>query len=780
MAYPKSIRRKAPPPYRKEVYGVLFFAAGFFISLALFSYHAADPGFNAASNTGEIENLGGIIGAYLADFLLTALGLCSYVSAGLAFLLSALKFKGQTLSVQLKEGLYYSLLLLFVAILFELHFPMVRIAGQNFAGGGAMGSLFGRLLVNYLNPIGAEIVALTGLLLAFILATQIKISSLAANSWRLLRYFGFHLLQWGTVSLERGKKGLRIFWIWLKGHFYSMFGPEPEEASATEPVEIKIHQPKPTLALVPVSAAAPKPNEPKIFERADQPVKAAPDKQLHFQKVRMGGFELPPLSLLDAPSEERQTVSEQILKKNAQLLEAKLKDYDVEGRVTEIHPGPVVTMYEFEPVAGTKVNKIVNLESDLSLSMGGKSIRVVPHLPGKAALGIEIPNHERETVRLKEILESPLFQKSKSILTLGLGKDIEGHPAISDLARMPHLLIAGATGAGKSVGLHAMIISMIYKSTPEDVRVILVDPKRLEMNVYDGIPHLLLPVVSEPKQAVAALKWAVREMERRYKLLADAGVRHIAGYNEKIKTGAIAILSEEEAQQKLEENKEAICHTGKLQYLVIIIDELADMMMAASQEFEETITRLAQMARAAGIHLILATQRPSVDVITGLIKANFPTRISYKVSAKHDSRTILDQIGAETLLGNGDMLFMPPNAPSLVRIHGALVTEAEIGRVVEHLKAQAEPVYDLSLLETPLEAANGLAEFDEEDNQIYDQAVRIVAEARQASISMIQRRLKIGYNRAARMIERMEAEGVIGPADGAKPREVLAGGLEPS
>ncbi|MBI4125444.1 MAG: DNA translocase FtsK, partial [Deltaproteobacteria bacterium] len=511
-----------------------------------------------------------------------------------------------------------------------------------------------------------------------------------------------------------------------------------------------------------------------------QPVHAAQDKQLHFQKVRMTGFEFPPLSLLDSPSEDRQPVSESVLKKNAQLLEAKLKDYDVEGRVTEIHPGPVVTMYEFEPVAGTKVNKIVNLESDLSLSMGGKSVRVVPHLPGKAALGIEIPNHERETVRLKEILESPSFQKSKSALTLGLGKDIEGHPVVSDLTRMPHLLIAGATGAGKSVGLHSMITSMIYKSTPEDVRMILVDPKRLEMNVYDGIPHLLLPVVTEPKQAVAALRWAVREMERRYRILADAGARHISGYNEKIKNGSIAVVTEEEAEQKLQENKEAICHTGKLQYIVIIVDELADMMMAASREFEETITRLAQMARAAGIHLILATQRPSVDVITGLIKANFPTRISYKVSAKHDSRTILDQIGAETLLGNGDMLFMPPNAPNLIRIHGALVTESEIGRVVGHLKEQAEPVYDMSLLETPVGETNGLGAFDEEDNQLYDQAVRIVSEARQASISMIQRRLKIGYNRAARMIEKMEAEGVIGPQDGAKPREVLVGSMETS
>ncbi len=457
-----------------------------------------------------------------------------------------------------------------------------------------------------------------------------------------------------------------------------------------------------------------------------------------------------------------------------------MKDYDVEGRVTEIHPGPVVTMYEFEPTPGTKVNKIVNLESDLSLTMGGKSIRIVPHLPGKAALGIEIPNHERELVRLREIIESAAFQKSKSALSLSLGKDIEGRPQTSDLTKMPHLLIAGATGAGKSVAIHSMILSILYKSSPEDVRLILVDPKRLELNTYDGISHLLLPVVSEPKQAVAALRWALREMERRYKLLSEVGTRNILGYNEKIKLGQIKLVSEEEAKQQLEVNKEALCHTGKLFYIVIIIDELADMMMIASREFEETITRLAQMARAAGIHMILATQRPSVDVITGLIKANFPTRISFKVSAKHDSRTILDQIGAETLLGAGDMLFMPPNASNLVRIHGSLVTEAEVARVVAYIKDQGTPTYDLidQLEVAAEEEANGIEEVDEEDGKLYDVALRMVAETRQASISMIQRRLRIGYNRAARMIEKMEAEGVVGPADGAKPRQVLVGGVE--
>lgn len=788
MSYTKSIRRKEPPPYRKEVYGLLFFAIGFFVSLSLFSYHATDPGFNSASARAEIANFGGIVGAYLADLLLTSLGLCAYVTAAVAFLASCLKFKEQGLNLKLKSLVYYLFLLAFTATLFDLHFSTIHISGQAFAGGGVLGSFFGQFLVRYLNPIGAEIVVLTGLVLFFTLATQLKISSLAINGYRLLSYFGFHLAQWSRVTFERSKKGMKLTGIWLKGQFLSMFGPGGEEEKA----EVKIHKPKP-LNLVPVptkpqsqmlaqaqTQANPATSEegPKIFERADTEKKSPKEHQLQFLKVSGHGFNLPPVSLLDPAPLSTASVNDEVLKKNAQLLENKLKDYDVEGRVTEIHPGPVVTMYELEPVPGTKVNKIVNLESDLSLTMGGKSIRIVPHLPGKAALGIEIPNHEREIVHLREIIESPAFLKSKSSLSLGLGKDIEGRPQIADLTKMPHLLIAGATGAGKSVALHSMIISMLYKTTPEEVRLILVDPKRLELNAYDGVPHLLLPVVTEPKQAVAALKWALKEMERRYKLLADVGTRNILGYNEKIKQGLITLVSEEEAKKKQEENKEALCHTGKLFYIVIIIDELADMMMIASREFEEMITRLAQMARAAGIHMILATQRPSVDVITGLIKANFPTRISFKVSARHDSRTILDQIGAETLLGAGDMLFMPPNGPNLVRIHGSLVTEAEVARVVTALKEQGEPVFDISLLETPAEEANGLEEFDEEDGQLYDMALRLVAETKQASISMIQRRLRIGYNRAARMIEKMEAEGVIGPADGAKPRQVLVGPME--
>ncbi len=377
---------------------------------------------------------------------------------------------------------------------------------------------------------------------------------------------------------------------------------------------------------------------------------------------------------------------------------------------------------------------------------------------------------------LRQIVSSQPYAKSSGKLSLALGSSTTGHPVVTDLTKMPHLLVAGATGSGKSVAINSFIISILMRSSPEDVRFIMVDPKMLELSVYDGIPHLLLPVVTKPKPAVTAMRWAIREMERRYRLMADAGTRNIIGYNDKLKDGGIKLVTAEEAQQMLATDREAVAHTGKLPYIVILIDELADLMMTASQDMEECITRLAQMARAAGIHLVLATQRPSVDVITGLIKANFPARIAFKVTAKHDSRTILDAIGAETLLGNGDMLFMTPQGGNLIRIHGAYVTDDDISRVVAHLKEQGEPVYDESILAEPENAAGASGEVEEGDDEMYDQAVRLVTETKQASISMVQRRLRIGYNRAARMIERMEAEGVIGPAEGSRPRQVLAQG----
>jgi S-DNA-T family DNA segregation ATPase FtsK/SpoIIIE len=476
---------------------------------------------------------------------------------------------------------------------------------------------------------------------------------------------------------------------------------------------------------------------------------------------------LPTLEVLDEVGPPHRDQSPEELKGQAHFLEQKLRDFGVEGEVVQVLPGPVITMYEFAPAPGIKVSKIVNLQDDLALVMRALSVRVVAPIPGKAAVGIEIPNKRRETVRLRALLDSEEFQTSAAKLTLALGKDILGKPVVTDLALIPHLLIAGATGSGKSVGLNSMICSLLFRATPADVKMIMIDPKMLELSIYDGIPHLLVPVVTNPKKAAVALRRVVEEMERRYQLMASQGVRSIAQYNQTIDAHIVGKETAPEQGVTLEAFPRPM---EKLPYLVVIIDELSDLMMISSREVEDSLTRIAQMARAAGIHLIVATQRPSVDVLTGVIKANFPARVSFQVSSKTDSRTILDANGAEKLLGRGDMLFLSPGTSKSQRIHGAYVSEAEINRLVVAWKDLEQPHYDDSFLvpsgdqDDPEEA-----EYDEK----YDEAVALVARIGQASISMLQRRLRVGYNRAARMIETMEREGVVGPADGVKPREVL-------
>jgi S-DNA-T family DNA segregation ATPase FtsK/SpoIIIE len=445
----------------------------------------------------------------------------------------------------------------------------------------------------------------------------------------------------------------------------------------------------------------------------------------------------------------------------SKLLEKKLEDFGVNGKVVTVLPGPVITTFEYEPAPGVKINKIVNLTDDLALALRATSIRIVAPIPGKAVIGIELPNTTRELVRFKGIIASSVFEKSKSKLTICLGKDILGNPVVAELDKMPHLLIAGATGTGKSVALNAMICSLLYKSTPDEAKLIMIDPKRIELSSYDGIPHLITPVVIDVKKATNALFWAVQEMERRYELLSEKKARNIKQFNQKI---------DKEIKSGREDGQE------KLPFIVIIIDELADLMMAASRDVEVALTRLAQMARAAGIHLILATQRPSVDVLTGIIKANFPTRLTFQVSSKTDSRTIIDSIGAENLLGNGDMLFLPPGTAKLQRIHGAFISEAELARILEFLRGQKKPEYDESVVDVPVREKN-MSE-DQDVDEKYDEAVALIAKTRQASISMLQRHLRIGYNRAARIIEMMEKEGVVGPSDGVKPREVLIQGFD--
>ncbi len=599
-----------------------------------------------------------------------------------------------------------------------------------------------------------------------------------------------------------------------------------------------------------------------------KPTAVAAKKKDQEQFQFVGGrtsFSLPPLDVLEVEKKERSALDKEAFLTTAEKLRAKLADFGISGEVVEIRPGPVVTMYEFLPGPGIKVSKIAALQDDLAMAMEAMRVRIVAPIPGKGVVGIEVPNRDRETVYLKEIAEQDVFQKSVSKLTMCVGKDIEGMPYVFDLAKAPHLLIAGTTGSGKSVAVNSMIMSILLKSTPEEVRFIMVDPKMLELSVYEGIPHLLLPVVTDPKKAALALRWAVEEMERRYQMLSEAGVRNIAGFNKLVETQAAERAAGKPAEEsakkaapkkprkvlvvdvatpedvEVEESTPASASSGpgvaapredvedmreavsfeseespmtaevagdeedemsdavdaaleaasesaspkeekqewkKLPYIVVIIDELADLMMVASREVETYVARLAQMARAAGIHLMVATQRPSTDVVTGIIKANFPTRISFMLRSKPDSMTILGTVGAEALLGMGDMLIMPPTSAHLQRVHGAYVSENEIKHAVDHLKAQGKPVYDDSILKPREEdSEGGGGEEDELSDELYDQALATVSEMRAVSISMLQRKMRIGYNRAARMIERMERDGVVGPADGAKPREVLIRGV---
>jgi len=744
---------------KREIIGILLVAIAVFLFLSLISYDPADPSLFSYSSqkVKVIGNWMGIVGAYVSGLLFQGFGFPSFL---IPFVLGFYAF-GFILRWEWKYPLVklggWAIILLTTSSLFSLWMKPLRIYAQDLLVGGFIGEILSRNLVRYFNLPGATIIFVAILILGFVLGTGISFIGVLR---RLVSGMAKLIDKISTMKMvkreqtERAKKLVKR--KQEKGEVKGEIKGAGEEPWEAPPVVV-------------VDRATPSKKREEIIEQ----------EAFEFAEPRKE-FQLPPVSLLDVETEKRHKIDRDSLVMNSRILEKKLLDYGVEGRVVEVRPGPVITVYEFEPAPGVKVSRIVNLADDLALALSAVTIRIVAPIPGKSVVGIEVPNAVRETVYLKEIIDSDPFRNSKSKLSFGIGKDISGEPFIFDLARMPHLLVAGSTGSGKSVSVNSMISSILFKATAEEVRFLMIDPKMLELSDYEGIPHLLLPVVTNPKKAAIALKWLVDEMERRYTILAEKAVRNIEHYHQKMdkelkekgrvykRRGDTLEGDENKGEERIE----------RLPYIVVVIDELADLMMISSKEVEESITRLAQMARAVGIHLILATQRPSVDVLTGLIKANFPARISFQVTSKVDSRTILDTIGAEHLLGSGDMLFLPPGSAKLIRIHGAFISSAETKRVVEFLRKQGKPNYETSIL-TEVKKEKGATGNEDEYDEKYDEALAFVAETGQASISLIQRRFRIGYNRAARIIEKMEEERVVGPSDGVKPREVLVKKIEP-
>ncbi|WP_456386086.1 DNA translocase FtsK 4TM domain-containing protein [Desulfolithobacter sp.] len=706
--------------FREEATALVSLFLAVFLFLCLLSYSLPLLGENPVLQEPS-TNWCGSFGYYVAHYLFSFFGLTAFFPVAILLYTAAATFvPGDTVNripaiVAGITGILISSSGL-LATVDRLFFPASFITP-----GGYLGQMVWRLLGTFTGPAGSVLILLLVLLFSLMAAVRFSPATAGRHLWSWLCG-----VLWGTLRrlpLERGRRGQE----------------EKPTRSRKEPV---------VSGEIPQDDVLAKPQEGKPDVHAPARIELPdPEEEFALQPLKGGEYHLPPLTLLDRHEPGEMEVDREHYYSVSRILTDKLRDFGVQGSVEGISPGPVVTTYEFAPAPGIKINRIVSLADDLAMVLRVDRVRIVGSIPGKAAIGIEIPNPRRKTVFLSDILLCDTYRKSDSRLSLALGVDVIGRPVVADLARMPHLLIAGATGAGKSVAINAFIASILFKATPDEVRLLMVDPKRIELSVYEGIPHLLHPVVVEPKMASRALIWAVREMERRYKLLEEKRVKSFLSYNE---------VAEE-----------------KLPYIIIIVDELADLMMVASKDVESSIARLAQMARAAGMHIILATQRPSVDVLTGLIKANFPTRISFKVSSKVDSRTILDGSGAEHLLGNGDMLFLPPGAAKLQRIHGAFISEEETERIIEYLKKQGSATYDESVLKVVEQEEAVEDGSPEEYDEKYDEAVAVVTETGQASISMVQRRLRVGYNRAARMIEMMEREGIVGPADGSRPREVL-------
>ena len=741
-----------------EIRWLLQVALALFLLMVLVSYSRRDPSWTHAVQVERIANWGGRVGAWTADILLLLFGLSAYWWIVLLARRVAANYRRitrhETLSDDeperdggwLAEALSFALVLIASDGIEAMRMWSLK-AQLPRAPGGIVGDAVARGVQHALG--------FTGGTLALLFALAIGLSLFFRFSWlSVAERVGDAIINAVTLArMHRDEKRDR--------KAGQMAAVKREGKVERNRVRLEEHEP---VTIVPPVITPPK------SERVEK------ERQVPLFTDLPGDSTLPQLALLDAAPAAQETVSADTLEFTSRLIEKKLKDFGVEVSVVAAYPGPVVTRYEIEPATGVKGSQIVNLAKDLARSLSLVSIRVVETIPGKACMGLELPNQRRQMVRLSEILGSEVYADAASLLTIGLGKDIGGNPVCADLAKMPHLLVAGTTGSGKSVGINAMILSLLYKATADQVRIIMIDPKMLELSVYEGIPHLLCPVVTDMRQAGHALNWAVGEMERRYKLMSKLGVRNLAGYNNKIEDAA---KREEKIPNPFSLTPDAPEPLEKLPFVVVVIDELADLMMVVGKKVEELIARIAQKARAAGIHLILATQRPSVDVITGLIKANVPTRIAFQVSSKIDSRTILDQMGAESLLGQGDMLYLPPGTGLPVRVHGAFVSDDEVHRVVEKLKEQGEPNYIEGILEGGVAgegddaAGAGTAGGDAESDPLYDQAVEVVIKNRRASISLVQRHLRIGYNRAARLLEQMEQSGLVSAMASNGNREIL-------
>ena len=737
----------------------VFGALAFILWFALFTYDPSDPGFSQATAAADVQNGVGRVGALIADLLFNLFGRPAYLFTVMVFYLGWMLYREQKTQQALTKMDYtlrfggFLATLISSCALSTLHFSDV---GFNETAGGIVGQIVGESLQSVMKLLGAST-------LLFVLWVA-SISLFLGISW-------FNVMDrvghWCLVGYDKSRIKF--------GELRDRAEGRRQQAARQDIIEVEKKR---------TAGRAPPRIEP-VMPSLEPSVRAERERQVPLFDPPAAG-ELPPLSLLDDPPVQKQGYSEDSLEAMSRVVELKLRDFGIEVEVKSVSPGPVITRFELDPAPGVKVSQIVNLAKDLARSLSVVSVRVVEVIPGKSFVGLEIPNENRQLVTLGEILKSRAYDDLLSPLTLALGKDIGGSSVVADLARMPHLLIAGTTGSGKSVAINAMVLSILYKTQPEQVRLIMIDPKMLELSVYEGIPHLLTPVVTDMKEAANALRWCVAEMDRRYRMMAPLGVRNIGGYNRKVNEAIAAgkpIKDPTFTPPPFEDDEKPVEHPTltPLPFIVVIIDELADMMMIVGKKVEELIARLAQKARASGIHMLLATQRPSVDVITGLIKANVPSRIAFQVSARVDSRTILDQQGAENLLGHGDMLYLPPGTSMPIRVHGAFVADHEVHAVVRHLKKSGMPRYIDEILEGPTSPTPGLIGIDSlpadprdaEQDPLYDQAVQVVMETRKASISGVQRRLKIGYNRAARMVESMEAAGLVGPLQPNGSREIL-------